>query len=54
MPSISEIAKARGVSLKTAQRRMAGYPSKVKPNPVNHAPTRYFLSDDVKKAFKKA
>ena len=43
-----------GVSVKTAQRRMKGFPSKSKPHPVNHAPTRFYLKSDVKKAFKKA
>ena len=52
--SIAEIAEAMSVSVKTAQRRMAGFLSKVKPHPVTHAPTRYYLKSDVKKAFKKA
>lgn len=50
--NIAEIAVKYGVSVKTAQRRMKGYPAKVKPHPVNHAPTKYYLKGDVTKAFK--
>jgi hypothetical protein len=50
--SIAEIAALYRVSVKTAQRRMAGYPSKTRPHPVTHTPTRYYLKGDVKKAMK--